>query len=195
MAIFTVSYPQLFCKPTDCHVTPCATGDTTVDALQWTRNWLGPDLPFANISAAFKHVKAPAVTSYTGPHFSLLKSAIQQVWGSDLPVLPNLMSGGTDSKHYSELTTAILRFCPVSYNQGDEHRVHGTNERISVEDFGKLLCTYKAGLKLAAAERAGEERGGGLMGTGPGLVYVSKAAAVVHAGVDSSRMAGCRANW
>lgn len=67
------------------------------------------------------------------------------------------MSGGTDSKHYSHLTSAILRFCPYALGNEDVHRVHGTNERLSIEDFGRLLCTYKAGLQLAAARRPGEE--------------------------------------
>lgn len=68
------------------------------------------------------------------------------------------MSGGTDSKHYSHLTNTILRFCPYALGNDDVHRVHGTNERISVEDFGRLLCTYRAGLQLAAVARQGEAR-------------------------------------
>jgi hypothetical protein len=68
------------------------------------------------------------------------------------------MSGGTDSKHYRHLTNATLRFCPYSQNaaKDDAHRVHGTNERLSVDDFGRALCTYRAGLRLAGAARAGE---------------------------------------
>jgi hypothetical protein len=94
----------------------------------------------------------------SGPAFALLRSAIQSVWGSELPVVPYLMSGGTDSKHYRHLTNATLRFCPYSQNaaKDDAHRVHGTNERLSVDDFGRALCTYRAGLRLAGAARAGE---------------------------------------
>jgi carboxypeptidase PM20D1 len=89
----------------------------------------------------------------SGPAFALLRSAIQSVWGSELPVVPYLMSGGTDSKHYGHLTNATLRFCPYTQNaaKDDAHRVHGTNERLSVEDFGRVLCTYRAGLQLAGS--------------------------------------------
>jgi carboxypeptidase PM20D1 len=94
----------------------------------------------------------------SGLQFALLRSAIQSVWGAELPVVPYLMSGGTDSKHYCHLTNATLRFCPYSQNaaKDDAHRVHGTNERLSVEDFGRALCTYRAGLRLAGAVRSGE---------------------------------------
>jgi acetylornithine deacetylase/succinyl-diaminopimelate desuccinylase-like protein len=99
----------------------------------------------------------------SGPHFALLRSAIQSVWGAELPVVPYLMSGGTDSKHYRHLTNSTLRFCPYSQNaaKDDAHRVHGTNERLSVEDFGRALCTYRAGLRLAGAARAAEAWGDG----------------------------------
>eukprot|EP00878_Enallax_costatus_P031865 GHUV01034921.1.p1 GENE.GHUV01034921.1~~GHUV01034921.1.p1 ORF type:complete len:184 (+),score=4.60 GHUV01034921.1:590-1141(+) len=163
-AASTTSVPQysaLSAHNTDL-LSAWSAGDTPEDVLQWTKDWLGPDLPHANVTLVNPHPGAPPVTSYESPQFNIVKSAIQQVWGADLPVLPYLMSGGTDSKHYSHLTKAILRFCPYALGNEDVHRVHGTNERISVEDFGRLLCTYKAGLQLAAARRPGES------GMGPG---------------------------
>jgi hypothetical protein len=63
------------------------------------------------------------------------------------------MPGGTDSKHYQHLTNATLRLCPysLSLKHKDTRRIHGTDERISLDDFARALCTYKVGLQLAAA--------------------------------------------
>uniref|UniRef100_A0A383W7F7 Peptidase M20 dimerisation domain-containing protein n=1 Tax=Tetradesmus obliquus TaxID=3088 RepID=A0A383W7F7_TETOB len=133
-------------------------GDTVDDALQLTKQWLGPAADYASITMGEEHDRAAPVTDASGPQFALLRAAIQSVWGTDLPVVPYLMSGGTDSKHYRHLTNSTLRFCPYSQNAAadDAHRVHGTNERLSVEDFGRALCTYRAGLRLAGAARPGE---------------------------------------
>jgi acetylornithine deacetylase/succinyl-diaminopimelate desuccinylase-like protein len=68
-----------------------------------------------------------------------------------LPVIPYLLCGGTDSKWYANLTRNIVRFAPFSVNRraGDLKRVHGTDERLSVGDFVRMLCTFKAGMKMA----------------------------------------------
>jgi acetylornithine deacetylase/succinyl-diaminopimelate desuccinylase-like protein len=68
-----------------------------------------------------------------------------------LPVIPYLLCGGTDSKWYANLTSNIIRFAPFSVNRraGDVKRVHGTDERLSVGDFGRMLCTFRAGMRLA----------------------------------------------
>jgi hypothetical protein len=68
-----------------------------------------------------------------------------------LPVIPYLLCGGTDSKWYANLTSNIVRFAPFSVNRraGDLKRVHGTDERLSVGDFGRMLCTFTAGMRMA----------------------------------------------
>lgn len=126
------------------------------------RSWLGPDAAFANITPVPPGDMAPSiVTDHQGGPFALVRAAIQAGWqlhaprsgsgskAAPLAVLPFLMPGGTDSKHYQNLTDAILRFSPVSLDNADLGRIHGTNERLAVSDFLNLLCTYRAGLKLA----------------------------------------------
>jgi hypothetical protein len=68
-----------------------------------------------------------------------------------LPVIPYLLCGGTDSKWYANLTSNIVRFAPFSANRraGGLKRVHGTDERLSVGDFGHMLCTVRAGMWMA----------------------------------------------
>ncbi len=57
----------------------------------------------------------------------------------------NPPAGGTDSKHFLAISRfGALRHTPVSMNKtaGDVRRVHGLNERVSVQDFGRCICTY-----------------------------------------------------
>ena len=70
-----------------------------------------------------------------GDSFRLLQTTISQVFPGTLAA-PNLLSGGTDTKHFQKLTDNVYRFIPVPITAEDLDRVHGTNERVSVE--GKI---------------------------------------------------------
>jgi carboxypeptidase PM20D1 len=50
--------------------------------------------------------------------------------------------GGTDSRHYGEVSDNIYRFIPIVLGPGDTARFHGTNERITVENMEKAVRFY-----------------------------------------------------
>mmetsp|Transcript_36717 Transcript_36717/g.81684 ORF Transcript_36717/g.81684 Transcript_36717/m.81684 type:complete len:520 (-) Transcript_36717:537-2096(-) len=91
----------------------------------------------------------PGVAPATGRHFFTIRRAIQEVWRRDnlgVAVLPFLLAGSTDSKHYSDLSEGgVLRFVPYMLNKtaGDLTMVHGTNEKVAVGDFKRAICTYE----------------------------------------------------
>jgi carboxypeptidase PM20D1 len=60
----------------------------------------------------------------------------------DAVVAPGLVLGATDSRHYSRLTDRIYRFVPVTMRPEDTVRLHGTNERVGVEDYGRAVAFY-----------------------------------------------------
>ena len=43
--------------------------------------------------------------------------------------------GGTDSRHYSKITANIYRFTPIVGERSDLARIHGTNERTTIEHY------------------------------------------------------------
>jgi carboxypeptidase PM20D1 len=43
------------------------------------------------------------------------------------------------SRHYSGITEDIFRFSPVRANLDDLKRFHGTNERLSIEDYAGMI--------------------------------------------------------
>jgi carboxypeptidase PM20D1 len=48
------------------------------------------------------------------------------------------MLGGTDSRNYCEISDQVYRFTPYCVKDEDVHRVHGVNERLSIEALHKM---------------------------------------------------------
>ncbi|KAM4797387.1 N-fatty-acyl-amino acid synthase/hydrolase PM20D1 [Rhinophrynus dorsalis] len=73
--------------------------------------------------------------------YHILQQTIQAVF-SEAPVAPGVCVGNTDSRHFVNLTNSIYRFSPVVLKQEDVNRIHGLNERISLEGFEHLVQFY-----------------------------------------------------
>ena len=66
-------------------------------------------------------------------------------------MVPFLLTGGTDSKHYQKLAPGrTVRFMPVAMNRtsGDLKRIHGINERVSTQAFLDAIRFYTRFLEL-----------------------------------------------
>jgi len=84
----------------------------------------------------------PSVVSDTeSGSFKLLQKTTSQVF-PDVLVAPYLVLGATDSKHYKNLTKNIFRFMPARLEDDDLKRFHGTDERISVENYKETISFY-----------------------------------------------------
>lgn len=57
-------------------------------------------------------------------------------------VAPALVLGATDSRHYAGLTKDVYRFLPQRYRQDDTKRYHGTDERMSLDNYGQCIQFY-----------------------------------------------------
>lgn len=72
-------------------------------------------------------------------------------------VTPGLVLAATDSRHYGRVSDAAFRFLPVRLTPADVARIHGTDERISVRNYGELIAFYeeliRTGSPAAAAPR------------------------------------------
>jgi carboxypeptidase PM20D1 len=74
--------------------------------------------------------------------FRLLGRTIRQVVADPkLKVAPYLVVGGTDAKYYSGRSSNVFRFLAFRASGEDLERVHGTNERLSLENLD-LNVTY-----------------------------------------------------
>jgi len=57
-------------------------------------------------------------------------------------VAPNLLPGATDARYYAGLAESTLRFIPQWLTRGDLKRVHGVDERISIEQYADIVRFY-----------------------------------------------------
>lgn len=73
--------------------------------------------------------------------YRALERVIRQVFGA-IPVAPFLVLGGTDSRHFYAVCDEVYRFSPLPFAHDDMQRVHGINERVAVEDLGKMVQFY-----------------------------------------------------
>ena len=75
------------------------------------------------------------------PAFTLLHRTIAEEF-PDAIVAPGLVLGATDSRHYRELTPNIYRFMPIRITREDTIRIHGTNERLAVDEYAHAVAFY-----------------------------------------------------
>jgi len=81
------------------------------------------------------------VSNMKSSSFALLKHTIQQVF-PDVLVAPGLVIAATDSRHFVDLSDHIFRFCPFRLYPADIARIHGIDERISVDDYERIVKFY-----------------------------------------------------
>ncbi len=74
--------------------------------------------------------------------FEILQRTIRQVL-PDAVVAPYLVVGSTDSRHYRGLTENVYCFLPLRLHQDDLARMHGTNERVSIEGHADGIRFYR----------------------------------------------------
>jgi len=84
----------------------------------------------------------PPVTAADGPSYTALNRTIREVF-PDVLVAPGLMVAATDSRHYAGIADNIFRFSPVRATSEDLKRFHGTNERLSVANYGDMIRFYR----------------------------------------------------
>lgn len=81
------------------------------------------------------------VANIHSEEFTLLQKTIRQTFPTTI-VAPALVVGATDSKHYGRLTENVYRFLPHRFNNDDITRLHGLNERISIENYVQGVRFY-----------------------------------------------------
>jgi len=81
------------------------------------------------------------VSDPSSESFHMIHKTIAEIF-PEAVVSPGLVRGSTDSKHYVHLADQTYRFTPVVITPDDFGRVHGTNERIAIESYGRMIQYY-----------------------------------------------------
>ncbi len=75
--------------------------------------------------------------------FRLVETVIGEVFPG-LPVIPYVMTGGTDAAYYQRICDACIRFSPVLYNPEQMESMHGLNENLDISSLPGAVDFYKA---------------------------------------------------
>ena len=57
--------------------------------------------------------------------------------------MPFILPAGTDARHFSNLSDAVIRFAPIDIDKQQYASVHGENENISVDKLHLAVDFYK----------------------------------------------------
>jgi carboxypeptidase PM20D1 len=83
------------------------------------------------------------VSSIDSEAYRVLEAVALSTGGGQVPVAPALVIGATDARYASAISKdAIYRFAPAIYDDADLNGFHGTNERLSVENLGRMIKGY-----------------------------------------------------
>ncbi len=83
------------------------------------------------------------VSRLEGPGYALLRRAIRQSF-PEAVITPGLVMGATDARAFTPLSNQVFRFVPATFGPEDVARLHGTNERASVQALAQMVSFYRA---------------------------------------------------
>jgi len=89
-----------------------------------------------------------AVSPADSPFYKRLVQVIARVFPDALSV-PYLVCGGTDARKYYAVSANVYRFTPAYLTTTEEKAMHGTNESLRVENYGRMIGFYAALIKEA----------------------------------------------
>ncbi len=89
---------------------------------------------------------ASAVTPVDGWAYRFAEETLNKVFPG-MPVIPFVLGGGTDSRHFLEIAEEAVRFSPIYIHGSQGAGVHGKNERIDISSLYESVRYYREFLK------------------------------------------------
>lgn len=83
-----------------------------------------------------------AISSVTAPAFGRIAQSIRQLFPESV-IAPSLMIGASDVRHYAAVADDAYRFMPILLLPDDLARFHGTNERIAIADYARVVDFFE----------------------------------------------------
>ncbi len=88
-------------------------------------------------------------SSASGEGYRAIAATTTAIFG-DIVLAPALTLQGTDSRHYAEIADDNYRFTPFVYTPDDLQRIHGTDERVKIENLANAAAWYEALMRRTA---------------------------------------------
>lgn len=114
-------------------------GETIATVLDHVRDTI--DDPRVRIEALPSSNDPTPVSDVDCAAYEVINVSLRQVF-PDTIVAPGLVLGGTDSQHFVNVAANVYKMAPFPLREEDLARIHGTNERVAVEDYVKAIQFY-----------------------------------------------------
>jgi carboxypeptidase PM20D1 len=129
-------------------------GDRVADVLDHVRRTVADDRVGIRPLEGTNIEEPSPVSSTESEGYDLIRTTIRQVI-PDAVVAPSLVVAATDTRHYQGLKSPTYRFLPVTLGPDDLRRIHGTDERIRVDDYLRSIRFYALLIRNAASGPGG----------------------------------------
>ena len=123
-------------------------GDTAESVLAYVKRIVNDDRVTCSLES--NAMEASPVSDTNSEAFVTLHRTIREVF-PDVIVVPGLTTVSTDSRHYGAITDNTFRFIPMRIAQEDLKRIHGTDERISVENYLEIIRFFIQQIRNSAS--------------------------------------------
>lgn len=116
------------------------TGHSSQEVLAEIKKTISDDR--VEITPRSNTVEPSPITSINSKGFKMTQQICADVF-PDAAVSPFLMIGGTDSKHFEDISESLIRCLPLRMNKDQLHSIHGVNEKIKTTDYMEMIAFYK----------------------------------------------------
>lgn len=112
-------------------------GDTIAGVLEHCRKVIGDDRVTVELAPGMQAEPSPLSSTDSAAFRLLERLAAEAMPGC--AVTTGLVPGATDARHYRDVAEERFNFAPVLFDSADLQRIHGTDERISLANYARLI--------------------------------------------------------
>lgn len=95
------------------------------------------------------------VSPTEGRGYATIARSVREIF-PEAVVAPGLMTAATDSRHFSLVSDAVYRFSPLQMKGDDLPRFHGTNERLALANYARMIQFYHQVLRSTGPAAAAQ---------------------------------------
>lgn len=128
--------------------------DTMDSALEHMRRSVA-HLEGVSVDAVAGGNNAPPVAETEGEAWTLIAGAAAGTVPDGAPIVPYMVTGATDVRHFANTADNLYRYAPVQADMAQTRSIHGDDERIAVSDLGRMSQFFYTVIETAS-EHPGE---------------------------------------
>ncbi len=116
-------------------------GDTVDNVIKHVRLTLNDPEIEIQLAEDSPFTQPSAIADIHSEAYSVLHKTIGETF-PDVLIAPGLVVAATDSGHYADIAENSFRFIPMRLGPDDTSRIHGIDERISIENYTEIIQFY-----------------------------------------------------